>query len=59
MISVIILDVDGVIVDEKIGYNSPWPHPGVIAKLKQIEQSGIPISLCSGVLDIFAYWGVG
>jgi HAD superfamily hydrolase (TIGR01484 family) len=47
MISGIILDVDGVIVGEKIGYNSPYPHPDVIAKLKAIENKGIPVSLCT------------
>jgi HAD superfamily hydrolase (TIGR01484 family) len=48
MIKGIILDVDGVIVGEKIGYNSPYPHPEVIARLKGIEEKGVPISLCSG-----------
>lgn len=48
MIKGIILDVDGVIVGEKIGYNSPYPHSEVIARLKSIEENGIPISLCSG-----------
>lgn len=43
----IILDVDGVIVGEKIGYNSPNPHIDVINKLKQIRNQGIPISLCT------------
>lgn len=47
MIKGIILDIDGVIVGEKIGYNSPWPHPDVIAKLKEIESSGVAISLCT------------
>lgn len=43
----IILDVDGVIVGEKIGFNSPWPHSDVISKLKEIRKKGIPISLCT------------
>lgn len=43
----IILDVDGVIVGEKIGFNSPNPHIDVINKLKEIMNSGIPISLCT------------
>ena len=47
MIKGIILDVDGVIVGEKIGFNSPWPHPNVIGKLKKIRSKGIPISLCT------------
>lgn len=47
MIKGIILDVDGVIVGEKIGYNSPHPHPDVIYKLKEIKEKGISISLCT------------
>lgn len=47
MIKGIILDVDGVIVGEKVGYNSPYPHPDVIARLKSIEEKGITISLCT------------
>ena len=43
----IILDVDGVIVGEKIGFNSPYPHSDVISKLKFIKQKGINISLCT------------
>jgi hydroxymethylpyrimidine pyrophosphatase-like HAD family hydrolase len=47
MIKGIILDVDGVIVGEKIGYNSPYPHTAVTARLKSIEAGGISISLCT------------
>lgn len=47
MIQAIILDVDGVIVGEKIGFNSPYPHPGVLARLKEVREKGIPIILCS------------
>lgn len=43
----IILDVDGVIVGEKIGFNSPNPHIDVINKLKELRNKGIPISLCT------------
>lgn len=43
----IILDVDGVIVGEKIGFNSPNPHIDVINKLKEIRNKGISISLCT------------
>ncbi len=46
-IKAIILDVDGVIVGEKIGYNSPNPHPEVTEKLRQIQNTGIPIILCT------------
>ena len=34
---IIILDIDGVIVGEKIGFNSPDPHRDVIEKLKKIR----------------------
>jgi len=47
MIKGIILDIDGVIIGKKKGYNFPKPHPDVIKKLKEIQQSGIPITLCS------------
>lgn len=47
MIKALILDVDGVIVGEKIGFNSPYPHPDVLNRLKSIRQKGIPISLCT------------
>jgi Cof subfamily protein (haloacid dehalogenase superfamily) len=47
MIKTIILDVDGVIVGEKIGFNSPYPHKDVIERLKKIRKKGIPISLCT------------
>jgi len=40
-IKAIILDVDGVIVGEKIGFNAPYPHLDVINKLKQIREKGI------------------
>jgi Cof subfamily protein (haloacid dehalogenase superfamily) len=47
MIKAIILDVDGVIVGEKKGFNFPQPHPKVLARLREIKQKGIPISLCT------------
>ncbi len=47
MIKGIVLDIDGVIVGEKIGYNSPFPHPLVIKKLKELREKGIPIVLCT------------
>ncbi len=43
----IILDVDGVIIGEKIGFNSPNPHIDVINKLKDIRNKGVSISLCT------------
>lgn len=46
-IQLIILDVDGVIVGEKIGFNSPHPHPDVLFRLNQIKKSGVHICLCT------------
>lgn len=43
----IILDVDGVIVGEKIGFNSPNPHRDVINKLRELRNKEISISLCT------------
>lgn len=42
-----ILDVDGVIIGEKIGFNSPDPNSEVISALKQIKSKGIFVSLCT------------
>lgn len=47
MIQAIILDVDGVIVGEKAGYNSPNPHFDVVSKLHKIREKGVPIVLCT------------
>lgn len=46
-IKAIILDVDGVIIGEKIGYNSPYPNANVTTAMKTIQNSGVPISLCT------------
>jgi len=46
-IKAIVLDIDGVIVGEKIGFNSPDPHNDVIAKMRQLRDSGIKIILCT------------
>ncbi|MEK7577234.1 MAG: HAD-IIB family hydrolase [Patescibacteria group bacterium] len=48
MIRGIITDIDGVIIGDKIGYNSPFPHPDVTSRIKQIHASGIPVTLCTG-----------
>lgn len=48
MIRGIILDVDGVIVGSKKGYNWPMPHPDVIVALKRLREKGIFVSLCTG-----------
>lgn len=47
MIKAIISDVDGVIIGEKIGYNSPHPHPDVTEALKRVREKGITVSLCT------------
>ncbi len=57
MIKAIITNIDGIIIGEKIGYNSPHPHPDVLSALKIIRQKGIPIALCTAkpyyaILDI-------
>ncbi|VVA43668.1 conserved hypothetical protein [Candidatus Roizmanbacteria bacterium] len=46
-IKAIVLDVDGVIVGDKAGFNAPYPSLEVINKLKQIREKGIYIILCS------------
>lgn len=46
-VKAIVLDVDGVIIGEKIGFNSPDPHPLVIDALKTIQNQGVPIILCT------------
>lgn len=43
----VILDVDGVIVGEKIGVNSPHPHEEVMQALGLVRERGIPIVLCT------------
>jgi len=48
MIKGIILDVDGVLVGGKQGYNWPNPHSDVISTLKKLREKGIVISLCTG-----------
>jgi HAD superfamily hydrolase (TIGR01484 family) len=46
-IKAIILDVDGVIVGDKAGFNAPYPPAEVINKLKQIRENGVYVILCS------------
>lgn len=48
MIRAVVLDVDGVIVGDKEGFNFPYPHKEVIEALKKIRKSGIFVSLCTG-----------
>ncbi|HYK09101.1 MAG TPA: HAD hydrolase family protein [Candidatus Eisenbacteria bacterium] len=47
MIRAIILDIDGVIVGQKIGFNFPSPHEDVLKKLREIKEKGIAIALCT------------
>jgi len=46
MIKGLILDVDGVLIGRKKGYNWPEPHPLVIQTLKLLREKGIIVSLC-------------
>lgn len=43
----IILDVDGVIIGEKKGVNTPHPHVDVMKKLQDIRITGVPVVLCT------------
>lgn len=47
MIKAIILDIDGVIVGEKIGFNFPHPNSEVLMRMQKVRESGIPIILCT------------
>ncbi|MEO6761479.1 MAG: HAD family hydrolase [Candidatus Saccharimonadales bacterium] len=47
MIKGLIVDIDGVIVGSKAGFNFPEPHPDVLARLKGINDSGVTVSLCT------------
>lgn len=47
MIQALVLDIDGVLVGERVGFNSPYPNPDVIKRLSVIRASGIPIILCT------------
>lgn len=46
-IKAVISDVDGVMVGKTVGVNFPLPNDRVIARLKQVAHSGIPIILCT------------
>lgn len=47
MIRAVILDVDGVVVGDRAGFNFPDPHPDVIAALRAVRRSGVYLSLCT------------
>lgn len=48
MIQAMILDVDGVLVGGKKGFNWPDPHPEVLRILSQLRKNGFLVSLCTG-----------
>lgn len=48
MIKGLILDVDGVLVGGKQGYNWPNPHIDVLTILKGLRKQGLIVSLCTG-----------
>ncbi len=48
MIKGLILDVDGVLVGGKKGYNWPLPNIQIMDVLKQLRHRGIVVSLCTG-----------
>ncbi len=48
MIRGLILDVDGVLVGNKEGYNWPLPHNDVLEFLRNLHARGLNISLCTG-----------
>ncbi|HLD24976.1 MAG TPA: HAD hydrolase family protein [Patescibacteria group bacterium] len=47
MVRSLVLDIDGVLVGEKIGINTPYPHQHVISRLASIRAKGIPVVLCT------------
>jgi len=48
MIHGIILDVDGVLVGGKKGFNWPDPNPEVMSALSNLRKNGLIVSLCTG-----------
>lgn len=48
MIRGLILDVDGVLVGGKQGYNWPNPNTEVLSVLKMLRKRGLIVSLCTG-----------
>jgi hydroxymethylpyrimidine pyrophosphatase-like HAD family hydrolase len=43
-----VIDVDGVVIGKKAGFNYPFPHPSVIASLRNACAEGCHVSLCTG-----------
>lgn len=52
MIKAVIMDVDGVIVGKKEGFNFPLPNAEVISVLEGISKKGIPIVLCTAKFHV-------
>lgn len=48
MVKGLILDVDGVLVGGRQGYNWPNPHAEVLTTLKTLRGQGLIVSLCTG-----------
>jgi len=44
----VILDIDGVLLGEKEGFNYPHPHDKVIEALEALQKSGVQVTLCTG-----------
>ncbi len=47
MIKAVVLDVDGVLIGTKRGVNFPYPSEKIIETIKNLQNSGIRVSLCS------------
>jgi hypothetical protein len=47
MVGAVILDIDGVIVGSKRGFNSPQPNTLVLEKLLETKRNGVPVVLCT------------
>ena len=48
MVQAVILDVDGVIVGGKEGFNFANPHAEIVPSFKTIHEKGMPLVLCTG-----------
>lgn len=47
-IKAVVMDVDGVIVGDKINYNSPSPTKEILKALEIVKSNGCIVSLCTG-----------
>lgn len=55
MIRAVVLDIDGVILGDKKGFNFPHPSKKVREAIRKIHDSGIPVSLLSAKPAFTAY----